>query len=69
MYVEYRSLSAPQLAALDRRTTFLLLPVSSTEQHGPHLPVGTDAIIGRTILENLRRLKRRKTRRSYACRP
>ena len=53
MYVEYRSLSAPQLAALDRRTTFLLLPVSSTEQHGPHLPVGTDAIIGRTILEDL----------------
>jgi len=28
-----------------------ILPVGSTEQHGPHLPTGTDTIIARSILD------------------
>ena len=53
MIADYETLSWPKFRDLDRDRTFLILPVSSTEQHGPHLPVGTDAIIGRTILEDL----------------
>src|SRR5262245_54105982 len=34
-----------QIAALPRETTVLLLPVGSTEPHGPHLPLATDVII------------------------
>jgi creatinine amidohydrolase len=33
------------LDALDRASAVLLLPVGSTEAHGPHLPLATDAII------------------------
>lgn len=33
-----------------------VLPVAATEQHGPHLPVGVDAMIGRAYLERVRGL-------------
>lgn len=31
----------------------LLVPVGATEQHGPHLPLGTDAAIAATVAERL----------------
>src|SRR3954471_1130027 len=34
-----------EIAALPRDRTVLLLPVGSTEPHGPHLPLATDVII------------------------
>jgi creatinine amidohydrolase len=34
-----------EIAALPRDTTVLILPVGSTEPHGPHLPLATDVII------------------------
>jgi len=40
----WRDLSSSKLDAIDRRAP-VLLPLASTEQHGPHLPVSTDAII------------------------
>lgn len=30
----------------------ILLPVGSTEQHGPHLPVGTDTMVAMTLAED-----------------
>jgi creatinine amidohydrolase len=36
---------APEFAAVDRMRTIAILPTAAVEQHGPHLPVGTDAII------------------------
>jgi len=33
-----------------------VLPVAATEQHGPHLPLGVDAIIGRAYLARVRPL-------------
>lgn len=43
------NLSTSQIAALPQGTVGVL-PVSAVEQHGPHLPVGTDALINRGIL-------------------
>ncbi|MBO9101197.1 MULTISPECIES: creatininase family protein [Rhizobium] len=42
-------LSTRQIAALPPGT-IAILPVAAVEQHGPHLPVGTDALINRGIL-------------------
>ncbi len=36
--------------ALDRDKTVVVLPVSATEQHGPHLPLSVDATINRGVL-------------------
>ena len=35
-------LSWPQLDALDRSHTVIFIPISPVEEHGPHLPLGTD---------------------------
>ena len=32
-------------------TALLVLPVGSTEQHGPHLATGTDALLAQAIAE------------------
>ena len=37
-------LTWPQVDALDRERTLLILPVGMLEVHGPHLPIGTDTI-------------------------
>src|SRR5687768_16471472 len=37
-------LNWPQIDALERERTLVLLPVGMLEQHGPHLPVGADTI-------------------------
>lgn len=35
----------PQVEALDPQSTVVLVPVGATEQHGPHLPLGTDTLV------------------------
>jgi creatinine amidohydrolase len=40
----WETLRAPDFAALDHGT-IAVLPLAAVEQHGPHLPVGTDALI------------------------
>jgi creatinine amidohydrolase len=40
--VRWSDLSWPEVDALDRDRTVLLLPTGAIEQHGPHLPVDTD---------------------------
>src|SRR5688572_33443224 len=37
-------LNWPQIDALQRERTLVLLPVGMVEEHGPHLPVGTDML-------------------------
>jgi len=48
------TLSWKQLSDLpDRENIMLLLPISSLEQHGPQLPVGTDDFMMKMVLDSL----------------
>ena len=46
-------MSTPGLDALDRARTVVVLTVSPLEEHGPHLPIGVDAIAARHFAEAL----------------
>src|SRR5271169_3366664 len=46
----------PDLAGAGRERWIAVLPLAATEQHGPHLPVGTDVMIARAYLERVREL-------------
>lgn len=46
----WSDLCTTDFAALDPRATVAVLPVSATEQHGPHLPLSTDAVINDGVL-------------------
>jgi creatinine amidohydrolase len=46
-------LSFTQLEALDRSHTVVLFTVSPLEEHGPHLPVGTDIFTANSIRDKL----------------
>jgi creatinine amidohydrolase len=47
--VEWRKLRADELRDLARADAIVILPVASLEQHGPHLPVEVDSILGETV--------------------
>lgn len=42
----WQDLTTTDLVGLDPENTVVILPVSAIEQHGPHLPLATDAMIG-----------------------
>ena len=37
-------LTAPRIDSFDRERTLVILPVGMLEQHGPHLPIGSDSL-------------------------
>src|SRR5437660_10790693 len=41
----WAQLTSSDFQARDVARTIAVLPVAATEQHGPHLPLGTDAMI------------------------
>jgi len=45
----WQDLASPDFAALDGERTVTVLPLCATEQHGPHLPTGTDAMIAQGL--------------------
>jgi len=49
----WENLTREEIAALDKDQAMVLLPLASTEQHGDHLPVGTDSIILQTLIERI----------------
>jgi len=53
MIKKWEEMSRDELNSLDRENTIVLLPLSATEQHGPHLPVGTDALILRALVDKI----------------
>ena len=46
-------MSTPDLDALDREQTVIVIAVSPLEAHGPHLPVGVDAFAARHFAETI----------------
>ncbi len=50
---QWQQLTSHQLSDIDPESTIALFPVAAVEQHGPHLPLGTDALIGQGIIEAL----------------
>jgi creatinine amidohydrolase len=47
----WQELSSAEIGRQDPERTVALLPVAAIEQHGPHLPVGVDAMINQGIVE------------------
>jgi creatinine amidohydrolase len=47
--MRWEELSVPEIERLDRDATVLILPVGSVEQHGRHLPVGTDTMLAHAL--------------------
>jgi creatinine amidohydrolase len=47
--VEWRKLRADQLRERAQHDAIVILPVASLEQHGPHLPVEVDSMLGETV--------------------
>lgn len=45
MEIEWSRLKAPELRALAKRDAVVIVPVASTEQHGPHLPTKVDCLL------------------------
>ena len=52
---DWAGLRAPEFAGLDPMTAIAVLPLAAVEQHGPHLPVGTDAMIAVGMLAEVAR--------------
>jgi creatinine amidohydrolase len=52
---DWQDFRAPEFGDIDPARTIAILPTAAIEQHGPHLPVGTDTIINQGLLAQLKR--------------
>ena len=49
----WQDLTTEDLRGLDAEATVAVLPVAAVEQHGPHLPLGTDALICEGVVRRM----------------
>ncbi|MCK6410773.1 MAG: creatininase family protein, partial [Thauera sp.] len=59
--VEWWRLKAGELNALAARNAVVILPVGSTEQHGPHLPTQVDALLAGEVAHRAARRAAQRT--------
>lgn len=52
--LDWAEFAASDFQTIDPERTIAVLPTAAVEQHGPHLPVGTDLMIATGMLERLR---------------
>jgi creatinine amidohydrolase/Fe(II)-dependent formamide hydrolase-like protein len=50
---DIRRLTAPDLASLDRARTVFVVPIGMLEEHGPHLPAGSDSLSVEHLIERM----------------
>jgi creatinine amidohydrolase len=57
-FIQFERLSWEQIKSLDRKKTLFFLPISPLEEHGPHLPIGTDLLTAKeTSIAAITKLK------------
>jgi creatinine amidohydrolase len=54
--IEWWRLRAPELRALAQRPAVVIVPIGSTEQHGPHLPTQVDCLLVGEVARRAARL-------------
>lgn len=54
MIYDWTTLTSPELSELAKQDALAVLPLGAVEQHGPHLPLGTDLIIAEGLLAAVR---------------
>lgn len=68
--IKFEELSWKQIDALEKNKTIFFLPISPLEEHGPHLPVGTDLLTVRdAATEAIKILNKKKPELSYVLLP
>lgn len=60
MLHEARTLSWPRVKSLADAGAFALLPIGSTEAHGPHLPLSVDVVIAEEVCHRVAKKVRRE---------
>ena len=53
---DWNAIAWPEVSADDAARWIAVLPLAATEQHGPHLPLETDVMIGEAYLARLQQL-------------
>ena len=51
--MKFAEMTARNIAAVDREETIAVIPIAAVEQHGPHMPTGTDTILCTAVAESL----------------
>ncbi len=54
--LDWADFRTTEYADIDPMRTIAILPTAAIEQHGPHLPVGTDTMIAQGMLDHVRAL-------------
>ena len=49
----FSELTQPEIAAQFKKNPLVILPAGSVEQHGPHLPTGTDTLAANMIAQHV----------------
>ncbi len=49
--MKFLEMTSVSLASVDRDQTIVVIPIAAVEQHGPHMPTGTDTIICTAVAE------------------
>jgi creatinine amidohydrolase len=47
--MRWEELTSPEIGALDRDRTIVVLPLGAVEQHGSHMPLGTDTLVAQAV--------------------
>ena len=58
--IQLEELSWKNIGSLDKEKTLFFIPLSPLEEHGPHLPVGTDLLTARDAAKEAMKLVKKK---------